>query len=82
VVTCALPWIGILVINALLILPAAAARNLARNTAQFFGWAVAIALVAGLAGLVVSFYASTATGATIVLAAMGIYLLTLLRRVA
>ena len=82
VVTCALPWIGILVINALLILPAAAARNLARNTAEFFGWAVAIALVAGLIGLVVSFYASTATGATIVLAAMGIYLLTLLRRVA
>lgn len=82
VVTCALPWIGILVINALLILPAAAARNLARNTAQFFGWAVAIALAAGLAGLVASFYASTATGATIVLAAMGIYLLTLLRRVA
>lgn len=82
VVTCALPWIGILVINALLILPAAAARNLARNTAQFFGWAVAIALAAGLAGLVASFYASTATGATIVLAAMAIYLLTLLRRVA
>ena len=82
VVTCALPWIGILVINALLILPAAAARNMARNTAQFFGWAVAIALVAGLAGLFASFYASTATGATIVLAAMAVYLLTLLRRVA
>jgi ABC-type Mn2+/Zn2+ transport system permease subunit len=41
---------------------------------------VAISLVAGLAGLIVSFYASTATGATIVLAAMAIYLLTLLRR--
>ena len=77
VVTCSLPWIGILVINALLILPAAAARNLARSTAQFFGWAVAFSLVAGVAGLVASFYASTATGATIVLAAMGIYLLTL-----
>ena len=80
VVTCALPWIGILVINALLILPAAAGRNLANNTAQFFGWSVAISLVAGLAGLIVSFYASTATGATIVLSAMAIYLLTLLRR--
>jgi zinc transport system permease protein len=80
VVTCALPWIGILVINALLILPAASGRNLANNTAQFFGWSVAISLVAGLAGLIVSFYASTATGATIVLAAMAIYLLTLLRR--
>lgn len=82
VVTCALPWIGILVINALLILPAAAARNLAGNTAQFFGWALALALVAGVAGLLVSFYASTATGATIVLVAMGFYLLTLVRRVA
>ena len=82
VVTCALPWIGILVINALLILPAAAGRNLANNTAQFFGWSVAVALVAGLIGLLASFYASTATGATIVLAAMAIYLLTLLRRAA
>lgn len=82
VVTCALPWIGILVINALLILPAAAGRNLARNTAQFFGWSVLVALVAGLIGLLASFYASTATGATIVLAAMAIYLLTLLRRAA
>ena len=82
VVTCALPWIGILVINALLILPAAAARNLARNTAQFFAWSVAVSIVAGIAGLIVSFYASTATGATIVLIAMGFYLLTLVRRAA
>lgn len=82
VVTCALPWIGILVINALLILPAAAARNLARNTAQFFAWSVAVSVLAGIAGLIVSFYASTATGATIVLIAMGFYLLTLVRRAA
>jgi zinc transport system permease protein len=80
VVTFSLPWIGILVINALLILPAAAARNLARSTAEFFGWAVAIAIVSGVVGLIVSFYASTATGATIVLAAMAVYLLTLVFR--
>jgi zinc transport system permease protein len=77
-----LPWIGILVINALLILPAAAARNLARNTASFFAWSILISLLAGITGLFVSFYASTATGATIVLAAMAVYLLTLLRRFA
>ena len=82
VVTCALPWIGILVINALLILPAAAARNLARNTAQFFAWSVAVSVLAGIAGLIVSFYASTATGATIVLITMAFYLLTLVRRAA
>jgi len=77
VVTFSLPWIGILVINALLILPAAAARNLSRSTGEFFGWSVAIAIVSGIAGLVVSFYASTATGATIVLVAMAVYLFTL-----
>lgn len=77
VVTFSLPWIGILVINALLILPAAAARNLARNTQEFFAWSVGIAALAGVMGLVVSFYASTATGATIVLAAMAVYLVTL-----
>lgn len=80
VVTCALPWIGILVINALLILPAAAARNLGGNTARFFAWSVVLSVLAGIAGLIASFYASTATGATIVLVAMAFYLLTLLRR--
>ena len=80
VVTFSLPWIGILVINALLILPAAAARNLARSTAGFFGWAVAIAVCTGIAGLIASFYASTATGATIVLVAMAVYLSTLVFR--
>lgn len=80
VVTCSLPWIGILVINALLIVPAAAARNLARNTAEFFVWAAGIAAVSGVAGLIASFYASTATGATIVLAAMAVYVVTLVIR--
>ncbi|MGA0110570.1 MAG: metal ABC transporter permease, partial [Chthoniobacterales bacterium] len=58
------------------------ARNLARNTAQFFAWSVAVSLVAGIVGLVASFYASTATGATIVLVAMVFYLGTLVRRTA
>lgn len=80
VVTCSLPWIGILVINALLIVPAAAARNLARNTTQFFIWSVSIAATSGVIGLIASFYASTATGATIVLVAMGAYLITLFIR--
>jgi len=77
VVTFSLPWIGILVINALLILPAAAARNRSGSTAGFFGWSVAVAMVSGVVGLIVSFYASTATGATIVLTAMVVYLVTL-----
>jgi zinc transport system permease protein len=74
VVTVSIPWIGLLVINSLLILPAAAARNIARNTAQYHALTVAISLTSGVLGLVSSFYWGTATGATIVLFAMAFFL--------
>ena len=77
VVTMNLSWVGILIINSLLILPAAAARNLAGNTRQYVLFAIAVALVSGVCGLLVSYYADTASGATIVLVAMGFYFLTL-----
>ena len=77
VVTMNLSWVGILIINSLLILPAAAARNLARNTMQYVLFAVATALASGISGLLISYYADTASGATIVLVAMGFYFLTL-----
>ena len=81
VVAMSIAWIGLLVINSLLILPAAAARNLARNTAAYLGFALLFSFIAGIAGLIVSFYAATATGATIVLVALGLFLLTVpLRR--
>jgi len=77
VVTMNLGWVGILIINSLLILPAAAARNLAGNTRQYVLLAIAIALVSGICGLLVSYYADTASGATIVLVAMGLFFVTL-----
>ena len=77
VVTMNLSWVGILIINSLLILPAAAARNLAENTRQYVVFAVVIALVSGVCGLLLSYYSDTASGATIVLVAMGVYFLTL-----
>jgi len=80
VVTISIQWVGLLVINAMLLLPAAAARNLARHTAGYVGWAVVIGLAAGLAGLVTSYYADTATGATIVLYAAAVYGITLIPR--
>ena len=80
VVTVSIPWVGLLVINSMLILPAAAARNMARSSAQYQALAVLISLVSGVAGLLASFYMGTATGATIVLAAMGFYLLSLAMR--
>jgi zinc transport system permease protein len=80
VVTVSIPWVGLLVINSLLILPAAAARNLARSAAQYQALAVLISLVSGVAGLLASFYLGTAAGATIVLTAMGLYLVSVVLR--
>ncbi|MFA7000871.1 MAG: metal ABC transporter permease [Candidatus Omnitrophota bacterium] len=65
--------VGILMINSLLILPAAAARNLARNVREFTTWSVAISLVCGVAGLLASYYWGAAAGATIVLFAACFY---------
>jgi zinc transport system permease protein len=77
VVTMNLSWVGILIINSLLVLPAAAARNLANDTRQYVMLAVAISLFCGVTGLIASFYANTATGATIVLVSAGCYAATL-----
>ena len=82
VVTVSIPWIGLLVINSLLILPAAAARNFARNTAQYHAFAIAISLLSGILGLIGSYYWNTASGATIVLVSMAFFLLSLVRRIA
>ena len=77
VVAMSITWIGLLVINSLFILPAAAARNLAKSAAAYLAYALLFSFLAGVAGLIISFYAATATGATIVLAALGLFILTL-----
>ena len=67
-VTVSIQWVGLLIINSLLILPAASARNLSSSVRQYHAVSVIVALVSGIAGLIVSFYVGTATGATIVIA--------------
>ncbi len=77
VVTVTIPWIGLLVINSMLIVPAATARNLARTTAGYVRLAVLLSVLAGVLGCIASYYWSTATGATIVLVACGFFALSL-----
>ena len=67
VVTIAMTWVGLMVINSLLVLPAAAGRNLARNMQQSHLLSVLGALVAGIAGLMTSYYIDASAGATITL---------------
>ncbi len=73
-------WVGILIINALLILPAAASRNIAANVREYHLFSVLISLFSGILGLILSYYMSTATGPTIVILAAIIFFLTLLLR--
>jgi zinc transport system permease protein len=80
VVAVSIPWVGLLVINSMLILPAATARNLAWNTRSYVVGALVIGLLSGILGLVCSYYWDTATGATIVLWASGFFALSLLFR--
>ena len=73
IVTMSIQWIGILVINALLILPATASRNISRSIREYLWISVIASLISGVTGLIASYYWSTATGATIVLFAMVLY---------
>ena len=67
VVTLSMTWVGLLVINSLLVLPAASARNLARNTRQYHLFSVAGALLCSVAGLMTSYYIGASAGAAITL---------------
>ncbi len=81
VVMLSIQWIGTLLINSLLILPAAASRNLARNSRQYALWAIVLGLISGISGLILSFYLNTSAGAAIVLCAAALYFATLCARV-
>ncbi len=76
VVTITIQWVGLLIINSLLVLPAAAARNITINVRQYHFAAVAISIVSGVTGLMLSYYLNTSSGATIVLVSAFFFFLT------
>jgi zinc transport system permease protein len=71
VVMFAVAAVGVLLVTALMVVPAAAARNLSRSAGAMFWWALIIGLTSGSGGLVISAqtWARTATGATVILVA-------------
>ena len=73
-------WVGVMLINALLILPAASGRNLAGTSRQHAAWSVGIALASGLLGLTASYYLDTSAGATIVIVSAIFYAVSLMVR--
>lgn len=80
VVTVSMTWVGLMVINSLLVLPAAAARNLARNMRQYHLFSLLGALAAGLAGLMTSYYVGSSTGASITLYLAAFFIVTFFLR--
>ncbi len=65
VVTLAISWVGLLILNSLLVLPGASARNVAKNLKQYHLYSVIFALIAGILGLILSYYWGASSGAAI-----------------
>ena len=77
IVTIAIRWTGLLIINALLVLPAAAARFVTRSSRGYLLVAILISLLSSVVGLAASYYLGAASGATIVLVNGAIFLICL-----
>jgi zinc transport system permease protein len=69
--------IGALLVEALIVVPAAAARNIATGTRSYLLWSIVVALVAGAGGLLISTRLLVPTGGAVVLAVSLIFFLTL-----
>nr|MBQ8244982.1 metal ABC transporter permease [Oscillospiraceae bacterium] len=80
VVTLSISSVGLLILNSLLVLPAASARNISRNLKQYHGFSVLFALIAGVAGLTISYFLGCSAGAAISLILALIFAVTFLFR--
>lgn len=76
IVTLAISWVGLLILNSLLVLPSASARNIAKNLRQYHLFSILSAMIAGIGGLVVSYYMGSSAGASISLVLAVIFVIT------
>ncbi|MBI1833386.1 MAG: metal ABC transporter permease [Candidatus Andersenbacteria bacterium] len=72
--------VGIVLVTALLIIPAAAAHNISRSLAGMFGWSVVVSIVSVVVGLLASAVLDTPSGPTIVLTGSIIFAISLVTR--
>ena len=80
VVMLAIRWVGLLMINAMLILPAAASRNVARSMRSYHVLSLIFGLFSGVLGLWLSYYNGVATGPTIILVLAAVFFGTFMLR--
>lgn len=65
IVTLSISWVGLLILNSLLVLPGATARNIAKNLKQYTFISILLALIAGIIGLTISYFIGASAGAAI-----------------
>ena len=76
VVMLSIRWVGILLISALMIIPAASSRNISCNMREYHVYSLIFSMFSGVIGLVTSYYSNVATGPMIVIVASIIYFAT------
>ena len=69
-------WVGILLINSMMILPAASSRNIAKNMRSYHAYSIIFALFSGIIGLIISYYTNIPTAPMIVILSGIIYFIT------
>lgn len=69
-------WVGILLINSMMILPAASSRNIAKNMRNYHAYSIIFALFSGIVGLIISYYTNIPTAPMIVILSGIIYFVT------
>lgn len=80
VVTLSISSVGLLILNSLLVLPGASARNVSRNLRQYHLFSIGFALIAGISGLTLSYYLGASSGAAISLVLALIFAVTFVFR--
>jgi ABC-type Mn2+/Zn2+ transport system permease subunit len=70
----AIPAVGVLLVTAIYVLPAAAARLVARSVPALIGWALALALLEGILGLYLAYWLDVPPGPPVALLGAGTYL--------
>ncbi|WP_043192825.1 metal ABC transporter permease [Streptomyces sp. NRRL F-2664] len=73
-VTVAMRIVGLLLVSAMLVIPVAAAQRLTRSFATTLGLAMTISVTVSLTGTAATYYINVPSGATIVLLAIGVFM--------
>lgn len=76
IVTISIKWVGMLIINSLLVIPAASSKNISYNMKSYHVFSVLFSMLSGISGLIFSYYAGTSAGASIVLISAIIFFVT------